>query len=102
MFFIAQRWTGKLAHKRWLVLGALTYPLYLIHQNIGYMLFDQLYLSINPHLLFWGTLGLMLILAYGIYAVFEKCLTRQIRQILEQVLKVKPTTHMPSSLSSSR
>lgn len=101
LFLIAQRWTGLFAHKRWLVLGALTYPLYLIHQNIGYMLFNQLYSNINPHLLFWGTLGLMLILAYGIYAVFEKRLARQLRQLLGQVLKIKPATHITSSLSSS-
>lgn len=101
LFLVAQRWTGKLRHRPWLLLGALTYPLYLIHQNIGYMLFDRFYPSINPHLLFWGMLALMLLLAYGIYALFEKQLALKMRNLLEQVLSLKKPAHMTSALSSA-
>lgn len=101
LFMIAQRWTGWLAQQQWLVLGALTYPLYLIHQNIGYMLFNKLYPSLNPHLLFWGTIGLMLLLAYGIYVLFEKNLARSMRHLLEQALNLKKSIHITNSLSSS-
>lgn len=101
LFLVAQRWTGGLMRKRWLVLGALTYPLYLIHQNIGYMIFDKLYPTTNPHLLFWGTLALMLLMSYGIYALFEKSLALRMRSLLERLLYLKQPTHMTSSLSSS-
>lgn len=100
LLLIAQRWTGLLAHKRWLVLGALTYPLYLIHQNIGYILFDQLYPGVNPHLLFWGTLGVMLGLAYSIYVVLEKPLANKLHQFLTQILKVNARGQNSNSLNS--
>lgn len=86
MFLVAKRWTGFCAHQRWLVLGAITYPLYLIHQNMGFIIFNQLYPSINPHLLFWGTILLMLVLSYIIYAVFEKPLAKKMRLFLERIL----------------
>lgn len=98
MLLVAKRWTGFLARQRWLLLGAITYPLYLIHQNIGFMIFNQLYPSINPHLLFWGTILLMLLLSYLIYAVFEKPFAKKMRAFLERILK-KP--HITRSLSSS-
>ena len=37
----------------------ITYPLYLIHQNIGYMLFNALYPAVSPHALLWGTVVLV-------------------------------------------
>lgn len=101
LFFIAQRWTGRWARKRWLLLGALTYPLYLIHQNIGYMLFNKLYPSVDVHVLFWGTMILMLLLAYGIHAGFEKKLANNMKRLLESVFKTKQPAHITSSVSSS-
>lgn len=98
MFLVAQRWTGLLARQHWLLLGAITYPLYLIHQNIGFMIFNQLYQSINPHLLFWGTILLMLLLSYLIYAVLEKPFANKMRAFLERLLKKPQITR---SLSSS-
>jgi len=38
--------------KRLAILGALSYPLYLIHQHVGYMLLNRLDGAINPWLLF--------------------------------------------------
>ena len=101
LFLIAQRWTGFFANQGWLVLGALTYPLYLIHQNIGYIIFDKFYPSINAHLLFWGTLGLMLLLAYGIYVLFEKRLARYLRRWLAHLFGVTQVTHTTKSFSSA-
>jgi peptidoglycan/LPS O-acetylase OafA/YrhL len=51
MFRIAARRTGALSRRRWAVAGAMTYPLYLLHQNIGFAVFNAAYPSINRHVL---------------------------------------------------
>ena len=75
--------TGGLAKTRWLTLGALTYPLYLIHQNIGYMIFNLGYPAINPHVLMWGTLALLLTAAHLIDRFVERRCTKGLKHALE-------------------
>jgi peptidoglycan/LPS O-acetylase OafA/YrhL len=58
--------------KKFIFWGALTYPLYLIHQNIGYIIFNHFALSINKYLLLLGCLFIMLLLAYFIHNYVEK------------------------------
>jgi peptidoglycan/LPS O-acetylase OafA/YrhL len=72
MFLVAIRLTGFFGRTRWLMAGALTYPLYLLHQRIGYMVFNIAYPRINPHLLLWGTIVVMLGLAYAVNILIEK------------------------------
>jgi peptidoglycan/LPS O-acetylase OafA/YrhL len=55
--------------KRLVLLGSLTYPLYLLHQRIGYGLFAVGHGVVNPHLLFWGVIALMLVASYGVTRV---------------------------------
>jgi peptidoglycan/LPS O-acetylase OafA/YrhL len=64
--------TGALGGTKWPLLGALTYPLYLIHQTIGYLLFNAFYDTLNVHLLFWGTVVLSLVFAYVVAVHFER------------------------------
>jgi peptidoglycan/LPS O-acetylase OafA/YrhL len=79
-FLIAtRRWT--LAPKPiWIALGAITYPLYLIHQNIGYILFRYLHGNVNVHALVWGMILVMMGVAYLIHLGIERpgaaCLKR--------------------------
>ena len=80
---IALNKTGLLAKTRWVTLGALTYPLYLIHQNIGYMIFNLGYATLNPHLLMWGTIALLLVSAHLIDRFVERCCTKQLKNVLE-------------------
>jgi peptidoglycan/LPS O-acetylase OafA/YrhL len=54
-----------------LKLGILTYPLYLVHQNIGFILFNNLGEYINKYLLFVLILALMLVMAYVINKLIE-------------------------------
>ena len=75
--------TGSLAKMRWVTLGALTYPLYLIHQNIGYMIFNLGYPAINPHVLMWGTLTLLLVAAHLIDRFVEQRCTKGLKNALE-------------------
>ncbi len=80
---IALNKTGGLGKMRWVTLGALTYPLYLIHQNIGYMVFNLGYSAINPHVLVWGTIALLLVSAHLIDRFVERCCTKQLKSALE-------------------
>lgn len=102
VFLIAQRWTGCFTNTHWLRLGALTYPLYLIHQNIGYIIFNKLYASINSHLLFWGTIALMLLVAYGMHVLLEKKMAKKLRNFLELLLAHKSNTYIPNSFNSPK
>ncbi len=49
---------------RFVKIGMLTYPLYLIHQHIGFIIFNQLYPYINKYVLLSAVVMLMLALAY--------------------------------------
>ena len=72
MLLIATRRTGGFGRRRWMMAGALTYPLYLIHQNIGYMAFNIAYPALNPHLVFWCTLVLVLALSHLVHVQIER------------------------------
>jgi peptidoglycan/LPS O-acetylase OafA/YrhL len=77
MILVALKKTGFLGRHRWLFLGSLTYPLYLLHQNIGYMIFNVAYPAINAHVVFWGTIIGIILYAYVVHIVFEKwCVTK--------------------------
>ncbi|MBU6119527.1 acyltransferase family protein [Hymenobacter siberiensis] len=53
-------------------LGALTYPLYLLHATIGFVLFRNLAGHTNKYLLLAAVILLMLALAYAIHVLIEK------------------------------
>ncbi|CAG1769926.1 hypothetical protein BAC3_00652 [uncultured bacterium] len=72
MSLIAMRKTGWIGRANWVIIGALTYPLYLLHENIGFIIFNHGYPDISPHLLLWGTILLMLILSYLVNTLVEK------------------------------
>jgi peptidoglycan/LPS O-acetylase OafA/YrhL len=63
---------GAITINRLALLGSLTYPLYLIHQKIGYIVFNALYLKLNTHLLFWGMTTLSLCAAFLVHFFIEK------------------------------
>lgn len=86
MLLIALGRTGYFGRRRWLTLGALTYPLYLLHQNIGYQLLTAGYPLLNPHLLLWGTVLLMLAAAYAVHVAVERPLSKALRQWLDRSL----------------
>ncbi|WP_053159091.1 hypothetical protein [Pseudomonas sp. P1.8] len=51
----------------WATLGALTYPLYLLHQMTGFMIFNVAYPAVSPHVLLWGTIALMVSASYLVH-----------------------------------
>ncbi|WP_286778862.1 MULTISPECIES: acyltransferase family protein [Sphingobacterium] len=49
---------------RFVKIGMLTYPLYLVHQHIGFIIFNHLQPYLNKYLLLSAVIGLMLAIAY--------------------------------------
>jgi peptidoglycan/LPS O-acetylase OafA/YrhL len=75
--------TGKLRSlnsPKLLKMGLLTYPLYLLHQYVGYVLFDALEPYINKYLILGFTVGLMILLSYVISAKLDPLLGGFLRQ----------------------
>ena len=79
---IATNKTGAIATYNWTALGALTYPLYLLHQMIGFMIFNIAYPAVNSHILLWGTIVLMLGASYAINKLIEIPMARSIKKFL--------------------
>jgi len=85
MLLVALKKTGSFAKLKWQALGALTYPLYLIHQHIGFMIFNAAYHAANIHLLFWGVFALILAAAYGVSQI-EKASAPPFKRGLRRLL----------------
>ena len=56
--------TARLGSARWVLLGSLTYPIYLLHQRLGYWLLALGHGRANAHVVFWGVVAFVLGLAY--------------------------------------
>ncbi|WP_414872370.1 acyltransferase family protein [Pseudomonas sp. IT-347P] len=74
--------TAALGRLNWTALGALTYPLYLLHQMIGFMIFNIAYPAVNPHLLLWGTVALMIGASWLIHDKVETPIARLMKRSL--------------------
>jgi peptidoglycan/LPS O-acetylase OafA/YrhL len=82
VFLVSVRKSGWFARRQWIMAGALTYPLYLIHQRVGYILIDAAYRVFNPHVVLWGTVAIMLLAAYSIHRLIERRTAPWLRQFL--------------------
>jgi peptidoglycan/LPS O-acetylase OafA/YrhL len=85
-FLITTRRLRRFCSPRLLFLATLTYPLYLLHQNIGYLIFNQLNDRVNHHLLFWGVTGAMMVAAGLVHVFIERRYARRLKRFLERVL----------------
>ncbi|MFT7304749.1 MAG: peptidoglycan/LPS O-acetylase OafA/YrhL [Candidatus Azotimanducaceae bacterium] len=79
--------TGWVNHPMLLPVGALTYPLYLVHQNIGFIVINTLHESINKYVLLVLTIAIAIGLAWAINAVAEKRFGPILKSWLEIALK---------------
>ncbi|MFU2328098.1 acyltransferase family protein [Pseudomonas sp. NFX98] len=85
-YLIATNKTIAIGAWNWTALGALTYPLYLLHQMIGFMIFNIAYPAVNPHLLLWGTTALMIAASYIIHKKAEVPISNLLRKLLSTSL----------------
>jgi len=81
-YLISTNKTETIGTLKWTAIGALTYPLYLLHQMIGFMIFNVAYPSINPHILLWGTICLMIIASYFIHKNIETRIASLLKRAL--------------------
>lgn len=79
---IALRKEGLLRDPRFYYLGVLTYPLYLVHENIGFMMFNAWHELLPGWLLVSGVVIFMLILAWLIHRYVEKPAQTWLKRIL--------------------
>ena len=86
-FLISIKKTEKFKHKLFLKLGALTYPLYLIHENIGYIILNTFNHYINKYLLLIMLVSLMIFIAYMINIYFENRYLSKIKRGLESFFR---------------
>jgi peptidoglycan/LPS O-acetylase OafA/YrhL len=92
---VSLRRTGTIGGMTWPLAGALTYPLYLLHQNIGYIVFHQLHGKVNDHVLMWGTAMAMIALAYVIHQGVEKPLAPHLKHGVDGLLGRVPPSLLP-------
>ncbi|RKT98809.1 acyltransferase [Burkholderia sp. Nafp2/4-1b] len=76
---LALRRAPILRSPRWSWFGAVSYPLYLIHQNIGYMLFNLIDATVNSDVLFWGVIAAAIAVALAVHIAVEKPVARPLR-----------------------
>jgi peptidoglycan/LPS O-acetylase OafA/YrhL len=86
MTFIALRLTGRLARPWFAVLGALTYPLYLVHDRAGAVLFSRLGGVVNRWALLGGVMVFMVGLAWAIHRYVERPFAPVLRRVVTRVL----------------
>ncbi|GAB4163060.1 MAG: hypothetical protein Tsb0033_22840 [Winogradskyella sp.] len=83
MFLVSTDKLNLFNKKIFLYFGVLTYPLYLIHQKIGYMIFNSFGTYINKWILLVTVIMIMLGVSYMINKYIEKPLGNYMRQRLK-------------------
>ncbi len=73
---------------RWLtVAGAMTYPLYLLHLEIGWLLIRELHRFVAPWPLVVALTAAMLLLSFGVHRFVERPVSRPMRRLLQRALR---------------
>lgn len=85
MLMVSLRKAGAFGRSRWLLAGALTYPLYLLHQKLGFMIFNLAYPALNAHAVFWLTIVVVLILAYAVHVLVERRFSAPLKAALNRM-----------------
>ena len=85
MGMVACKQTGVIGRANWLWLGAITYPLYLLHQGLGFMIYNVSYTKINAHILFWSLVIGMLLLAFLIHIAVERPVAKLMKNTLNKL-----------------
>lgn len=79
-------------HSIIIAMGAITYPLYLIHQKIGYLLLNNYSELYEDHILIFGVALFMIIISYFVYRIivypFMKYIKNMINKILYKIAEI--------------
>ena len=88
---IAMGWTARLGRPWMVTAGAITYPLYLVHQNVGYLLFDRLSLSR------WPALAVVVGLVTAVAWLVHRALERPGQELLRAALALRRNPAAPAA-----
>lgn len=83
-FVLTKGWLDKLNYRWFGYLGALTYPLYLLHQNIGYAIIQRLFPAETSYLILLLFLGGLLAAAYAVHKWIEVPIQQRLKPWLMQ------------------
>ncbi len=86
MVLISLKATSFLGNRRWTTIGAVSYPLYLLHANIGFMVFNVAYPELNAHVLLWGTVLAMITACFIIHYTVEDTLSVPLKTAINRSL----------------
>ncbi|MGI4822680.1 MAG: acyltransferase family protein [Janthinobacterium lividum] len=86
-FYLVSFRKVNLSRFTWLAwLGALTYPLYLLHSSIGYIVFHRLGGRVDHHVLLLGMLATVLVLTYLLHTLVERRFSKLLGQKVSALL----------------
>jgi hypothetical protein len=85
MLLVSLKRTGLVGNKEWALAGALTYPIYLLHQNIGFMIFNISYRLMNPYILLCITL-VIFFMAYMVNVFIEKRFSSHLKSLVTMTI----------------
>jgi len=85
-YLIALGKTKSLGRPGFIVIGALTYPLYLLHQRIGFMLFNALAPHAPRYVLLAVVIMSMIGLAYAVHRLIERRYAGHLKRFVTYVL----------------
>ncbi|MEJ7665507.1 MAG: hypothetical protein WKG07_41270 [Hymenobacter sp.] len=102
LFWLMVRRVFVLPPAPWLVLlGSLTYPLYLIHSNIGYVAYQRLAPFVGRWPLLLLLVSTMLLLAYLIHVLVERKLSKPLNSAASALLlRLTPAASGPPAQPS--
>ncbi len=80
--------TNRLYHPWFALLGATTYPLYLIHQKLGQIAYLHFSESMNKYLFLFLMVISMIVIAYVLHRYFEVIIGRKMKRCLEGWIKL--------------
>lgn len=86
MLLVSLKRTGFVGNKEWALAGALTYPIYLLHQNIGFMIFNISYRLMNPYVLLCITLVIIFFMAYMVNIFIEKRFSSHLKSLVNKTV----------------
>jgi peptidoglycan/LPS O-acetylase OafA/YrhL len=110
MTLVALRLTRKVARPWFVALGALTYPLYLIHDRVGVVLFNRFDSVVHRWVLLFGVAALMAAVAWAINRfvekpfapVFKRALNALVRRVGLGGRPAASTTSAPPTVPAQR
>lgn len=86
LFLVASHRLKSLNSPKFLGIGLVTYPLYLIHQMIGYVVFNRLGLYIDKYVLVISTIVIMIFVSYYISEILEPRWSAMLKRRLNKLV----------------